>query len=301
MNNIKNLFSIKDLENISGISAHAIRIWERRYKLFVPKRTEGNIRTYDIADLQKLLNTVLLKQEGYKISRIAALSDEALFEEARNIVEQAFKKEYALLQLKIIMYKFDVRLFEEFYEKALSTYTFKEVFEDIFLPFLHFVGLFWQTDTIKVAHEHFITNLIYQKIQLQIAHLEAISPDETKPTFILFLPEEEMHEIGLLYLNYELRLKGYPTIYLGRSIPLDDLNHLKPLFAKIYWVSTFTIIPEAKKLQSYFDKVNLFIEDKPYHFWAIGKQLESILKKPISPNVTFFTSLKEAIERVRTL
>ena len=206
MNNIKQDFTIKDLENISGIKAHTIRIWEKRYNLLEPKRTDTNIRLYSNENLQKLLNIVLLNKNGYKISKIAKMTSEELILQSREQVFVSAVNDEAINSLKLSMFQFDKALFNNTYNSLLNKMTFREIFKDVFIPFLDHIGLLWQTETLLPAHEHFISNLISQKIQIQTEKLQYSVTNASK-TFVLFLPKNEIHELGLLYLNYELVFK----------------------------------------------------------------------------------------------
>ena len=164
MNNIKNQFSIKDLENLTGIKAHTIRIWEKRYNLLQPKRTDTNIRFYDLESFQKLLNISYLNSNGYKISKIATLNKEEISSLVREIAAENNIESHAINAFKLSMLNFDQTLFYKTYDSLLNDKDFGEIFYDIFIPLLTEIGLLWQTDTITPAHEHFLTSLIRQKI-----------------------------------------------------------------------------------------------------------------------------------------
>ena len=192
MNNIKQDFTIKDLENISGIKAHTIRIWEKRYNLLAPKRTETNIRFYSNENLQKLLNIVLLNNNNFKISKIAKMSDEELILQSREMAFNSLNNDEAINSFKLAMFQFDKVLFNNTYNKLLLNMSFREVFKDVFIPFLDHIGLLWQTDTLIPAHEHFISNLIAQKIQINTEKLQ-YDISNTSKTYVLFLPENEIH------------------------------------------------------------------------------------------------------------
>ena len=224
MDTIKNNFSIKDLENITGVKAHTIRIWEKRYDLLSPERSETNIRYYSNKNLQKLLNIVLLNNNNYKISKISEMKDDEISFTARELVLDRAINEEAINSLKLAMFQFDKTLFNNIYSRLLLKKTFKEIFKEIFIPFLEHVGLLWQTETILPAHEHFVSNLISQKVQVNTEELK-YTTIISDTTYVLFLPENEIHELGLLYLNYELVLRGYKTIYLGQNLPIDNLNY----------------------------------------------------------------------------
>lgn len=298
MSNIKNVFTTKDLESISGIKAHTIRAWVSRYKLFAPERASRNIQYYSLESLQKLLNIALLNRKGLKISKIAILSEIEIISKTRTFVNGEIKNDFFCNQLKIAMYRFDSDLFEQIYQQAIQTNSFSQLFQDIFVPFLHFLGLAWQTDSIMPAHERFISNLIYQKLLLNTAQLESGNVQSDNRTFVLFLPEEEMHEIGLLYLNYELKLRGYRTVYLGRSIPLENLMKLKSLFPLIYWISIFTITPSPKISLTFLNNIETLLAGTPHHYWAIGQNLSATIKGIYPANMNIFSSADEILPKL---
>ena len=164
LDNIQQDFTIKDLENISGIKAHTIRIWEKRYNLLEPKRTDTNIRYYSHENLQKILNVVLLSKNGYKISRIAKMSREEMLLQSREVAFGSNTNDAVINDFKLAMFQFDKVLFDKTYKNLLLKKHFQEIVKDVFIPFLNHIGLLWQTDTILPAHEHFVSNLIAQKI-----------------------------------------------------------------------------------------------------------------------------------------
>jgi len=292
---IKHIFTITDLENISGIKAHTIRIWEKRYHLFQPERVARNIRQYNIKQLQKLLNISILYERGWKISKIASLSEEEIIFHTKRFVTQNLKIECTNKDMKLAMYKFDSALFERHYQEAIKKLSFSEVYQEIFAPILHFTGLLWQTHSINPAHEHFISNLIMQKIILHTSLLKENKPAPDKPTFVLHLPEEEMHEISLLYLNYELKLRGYYTIYIGRSISLKDLKRVGLFFPSIIWVGIFTMNPSPKLISSYIEDIQPLLENKMHEYWTVGKNLNDLPKINDSIQFKTFPSVKELL------
>ena len=235
MNNVKKSFSIRDMENLSGIKAHTIRIWEKRYNLFTPERTSTNIRTYSLASLQKLLNVTLLYNNGYKISKIAKLEESKIPVLVREIVSNTSEKDHAINAFKLAMVNFDQVLFLNTYNSLLADRSFKEIFSGVLMPLLNELGLLWQTDTISPAHEHFISHLIKQKIHINTEKLQMLEPTKKDKVFALFLPENEIHEIGLLYLNYEINLRGYKSIYLGQTMPIENLVDLLKYYDNQIW------------------------------------------------------------------
>ncbi|WP_291868046.1 MerR family transcriptional regulator [Maribacter sp.] len=297
MNNIKTKFSIKDLENISGVKAHTIRIWEKRYALFTPSRTKGNSRFYDQESLQKLLNVILLNENNYKISKIAALTNEEIVLKAREIALQNNIDDDAINSLKIAMYNFDQNLFNKVYAELLVKKTFQEIFKDTFIPLLKFIGLLWQTKTLTPAHEHFITNLISQKIQVNTERI-SFNPINNDKVYVLYLPENEIHELGLLYLNYELKLRGLHSIYLGQSVPLKNLEDLQNVFNSICFISYFVVEPAEDKIIPYFNEVSNIMKDSSNELWVVGRKAHGINTENTFKNIKIFPNTTSVLEKL---
>ncbi|MET0760427.1 MAG: MerR family transcriptional regulator [Flavobacterium sp.] len=299
MNVVKNIFSIKDLENLSGIKAHTIRIWEKRYNILEPMRSETNIRYYDLASLQKLLNITLLHDHGYKISRIATLSDEKIPELVKEIISEKSKKNHAINAFKIAMMNFDQTLFFTTYTNLLSEKSFREVFYEVFIPLMNEIGLLWQTDTITPAHEHFITYLIKQKLLINTEKIQAQKPTNDNKVFVLYLPLNEIHELGLMYLNYEILLHGYKTIYLGESMPLESLKDLKKYFNNIVFVSYLTVQPDNDDINNYISKINTtLLNDGNSELWLLGRKVEHIDTKIMSTKTSIFHSITDLVNKL---
>ncbi len=295
MNKIKTQFTINDLENITGVKAHTIRIWEKRYNILTPVRSSRDIRNYNLQSLQKLLNVQFLNSQGVKISKIALLSEKEITTKVNLLIDAKYIQEAFIKDLKIAMYNFDSSLFEKIFLSCVHNNSFASVFKEVFIPFLEFLGYMWQCDAITPAHEHFITNLLYQKIQGAIEKLPLKKP-KNKELFVLFLPEEEMHEIGLLYLNYELARQGYRTIYLGRCIPLNSLHALTEQFSKIHFVAYVTLLMEQQQLKKYALQISNMLSKTSHIFSFIGKgiQQQSIRQnKQISYYISSTDFLKE--------
>jgi len=293
MNNVKRSFSIRDLENLSGIKAHTIRIWEKRYGLLSPERTSTNIRTYSLASLQKLLNITLLYKNGYKISKIAKIPEIDIPLVVREIVAKNSTKNHAINAFKLSMINFDPSLFQNTYNNLLSEKSFRDIFWEYFIPLLSELGLLWQTDTISPAHEHFITNLIKQKIYTSTEKLQLIEPTQHDKIFVLFLPENEIHEIGLLFINYEILLRGYKTIYLGQTMPLESLVDLQAYYNNIHYLSYFTVAPNKDRLGKYIDDFTKIISQKNSNLWILGRQIHHINKEKLPPHIRTFESVEQ--------
>lgn len=295
MNSIKKDFTIKDLENISGIKAHTIRIWEKRYNLLQPQRTNTNIRYYSHQNLQKLLNIVLLNKNNYKISKIAKMSEEAITVNARELAFKVAVNDEAINSFKLSMFQFDKVLFNNTYNKLLHRLTFREIFKSIFIPFLEHIGLLWQTDTLLPAHEHFISNLIAQKIQINTEKLQ-YNVTNTDKTYVLFLPENEIHELGLLYLNYELVLRGNHTIYLGQSLPLDNLNYFFEGTKKVCFITSMTVQPYDEKLADYFYQIDSILKDSDHSIITIGKKAMDMKNYDFRSKILMYPTVSDLLK-----
>ncbi|OMP77036.1 MerR family transcriptional regulator [[Flexibacter] sp. ATCC 35208] len=218
------MYSIKDLENLSGIKAHTIRIWEKRYKIVQPGRTDTNIRFYTNEDLKKLLNISMLSQYGFKISAISEMSDAEIASKISGLKivnQQDTYSDSLLLSL--------INLDEELFNKTFLDIVMTEGFENTIIkhifPFFRRIGIMWQIGTINPAQEHFISNLIRNKIIVATERITR-AVNQALGTALLFLPENELHEIGLLFFNYILRSRGFKTIYLGQSVPYESLDRI---------------------------------------------------------------------------
>lgn len=295
MNNIKNSFSIQDLELLSGIKAHTIRIWEKRYNLLNPKRLNRNIRVYSIFDLQKILNISLLYKKNYKISLLAKLSDMELATETKTVALEEITNDYEINSLVVALFSFDENLFEDIYRQQIKENTFEYIYVNTYLPLLNRLGIMWQTESIKPAHEHFISNLIYQKILFHISLIEK-KPSSNKHVYILFLPDEEMHEISLVFLNYYLKLKGEKTIYLGRSIPFDDLLHINSQFPNITWVSSFMLDKTDEYKKTFIEQSEHLLLHTNNNCWIVGKIWEEFSRGYNHENISIFSGFEKIIE-----
>ena len=252
MNRIKSTFSIKNLENISGIKAHTIRIWEKRYNLLQPERTDTNIRRYSLSSLQKLLNITLLYNHGFKISRIASLEEGEIPIMVRDIALKSTSEQVAINALKLAMVNFDYVMFDATYDEIASKYEFDYIFINIFMPLMKELGILWQTGAISPSHEHFITNLVKQKIHIQTELIQRKqTPQENQKVFVLFLPENEIHELGILFLNYYILSQNFKTIFLGQSLTTESLNTVMTFGDSLTFVTYLTVEPNKNEIEGY--------------------------------------------------
>ena len=278
LNNIKSEFTIKDLESFSGIKAHTIRIWEKRYNLFQPNRTDSNIRYYNIDQMLKLLNVSILYKNNLKISKIAAMTPEKIQEEARGFLSVKVAHENLILAFKMSMINFDEKSFNDLFSDSLNVMGFRSVFVEVLVPFLYEIGNLWQLSAITPAHEHFISNLIKQKIHGAIENLKIENESSLTP-YILYLPPREIHEIGLLYLHYELLEKGHKSIYLGQSVPLSNLKDLAAIYDEIDFVTYLTVEPSDMEVDEYLtDMKELVLLMPEYKLHVMGTKVKEFSK-----------------------
>ncbi len=218
------VFSIKDIEAVSGIKSHTLRIWEQRYGIIVPKRTESNIRYYDDDDLKHILNISILNRQGIKISEIARMSKEDITEAILKYSGHSSASfDSHIKGLISAMLSFDEYGFHKIITTNIIQLGLEQTVINIVFPFLSEVGLLWQIGSIHPSHEHFASNIIRQKLYVAIdGNVGRYA--ESRKRFLLFLPEHEQHSIGLLFANYILRTRGQDVLYLGQEVPLVDLK-----------------------------------------------------------------------------
>jgi methanogenic corrinoid protein MtbC1 len=261
-------------------------------------RTDTNIRLYDLASLQKLLNITLLHEYGYKISKIATYDEDRLPELVKEIISKKTAKNHAISAFKMAMMNFDQELFLNTYNWLIAEKTFKEIFDQVFIPLMNELGLLWQTDTISPAHEHFVSYLIKQKLVINIDNLLAEKPTKTDKVFVLSLPMNEIHELGLMYLNYEILLNGYKVIYLGESMPIDNLKDLKKHFSPIVFVSYLTVQPDRNNIETYVSQMTEELIDEETELWFLGRMVEFIDKDKLNNKITIFNSIPELVQEL---
>ncbi len=241
------LYQITELEQLTGIKAHTIRIWEKRYNLIEPDRTSTNYRRYSDDQVKKLLNVSTLLSNGYKISKIAALSEKAFH--LKVVESKSTKKEDVICKTFIndllsAMIDFDEQTFEKAYSAAINRFGLYEAMLNVFYPLLNKIGLLWSISDVSPAQEHFASCLINRKIMSATDGLPIAKSRKKK--FLLLLVPGEMHDISLLFANYIIRSKGHETIYLGQDVPYENislvLKQTKPNF-----ILTFFTIPQNPK------------------------------------------------------
>jgi DNA-binding transcriptional MerR regulator len=268
-------FSIKDLETFTGIKAHTIRMWEQRYGILEPQRTSTNIRYYTDDDLKKLLNISLLNALGYKISKIAEMTDDAIQEVIKEASQHQSKEQHYLNMLKISMLNYDEELFYSVTDSYIEEQGVEATFVGLLIPFMMQVGLLWLTSAICPAQEHFISNLIRQRLFSLVDGLKGNEVREEVP-FIMYLPQGEIHDISLLVIHYMAKARGYRSIFLGQSVPFDDLLEVVKKFPRARFVSYSTTTPSTKQAAQYLDRINREFQHTEAEFFLAGRVLEGV-------------------------
>lgn len=243
-------YSIKDLEHLSGIKAHTLRIWEQRYGLIQPKRSEGNVREYSDHELRLILNVSLLNKSGYKISRIAEMSEKEIEEAVATLLQEATSGDTLIDALILSMNELNEQRFEKTFSTAILHQGFENSMLHVVLPFLRRIGVMWQVGTITPAQEHFISNLIRQKMIVAIDGL-MVNNTASRGKAVLYLPEGELHEIPLLFIHYVLKARNYQVVYLGQSVPLHDLQSIVEYYHPDLLFSVFTSMPGSDEMPAH--------------------------------------------------
>lgn len=291
-----NAFTIKDLENLSGIKAHTIRIWEQRYNFLKPQRTTTNIRYYSNEELKTILNIALLNKYGYKISHIDKMQPAEIQERILSFGDAKIIQERIINELVQQMADLDIDQFEKTLTQYITEKGIERTVVQIIFPFLEKIGILWQTGHINPVQEHLVTNIIRQKLIVGIE--TTVSTVKIDKTFLLFLPEGEHHELGLLFMYYLLKSRGAKTIYLGANVPVKDVQHVidykKPDVVFIHLTATAAHFNFEKFLTNIEDRFG----NTPT---LISGFLTQHYKKKIPKNVYFKRSLSEVMEYLFTL
>ena len=293
MNRVKSTFSIKDLENISGIKAHTLRIWEKRYNLLSPERTQTNIRRYSLLNLQKLLNITLLYKHGYKISKIAGIDNAELPAVVREVTLKSNSEQVSINALKLAMINFDNFLFDSIFNKILTKNDFTFIYVNVFLPLMNELGILWQTNAISPSHEHFVTNLIKQKIHIQTEKAQkTLTPKDNYKVFVLYLPENEVHELSILFLNYYILKHGFKTIFLGQSLPAKSLENILSVNENLVFVTHLTVEPNKDVIDNYLlNFYDLILKNNTTELAILGPQQLNINLTTLPDKINLFNSV----------
>lgn len=285
------IYSIKDLEKLSGIKAHTIRIWEQRYRLLQPKRTDTNIRYYMDDDLRLLLNVALLKKNGMRISKIASMDEATISDKVKELAEANFEKETQLDTLTIAMIEMDEYKFDKIISTNIKEIGFEQTMLTVIHPFLEKLSVLWLTGSVQPVQESFTTYLIRQKLIVEIDKLPVVIGNVKK--FMVYIPNGEMNELSILFMQYLLKSRGFMVIYLGQDVGISDLDTAIGIQRPDY---IFTIISKPFKKQSLQEYVNQLSSTFPDVQWLFsGIQFAPKSIKNIG-NTTILTGLNDTLD-----
>jgi DNA-binding transcriptional MerR regulator len=254
-------YSIKDLEKLTGIKAHTIRIWEKRYQFISPERTSTNIRYYSDNDLKKLLNVSILNREGIKISNIVNMSNEEINERIMRVSETSDDYNNQIEQLVISMVDLDEPRFDRILSSSVIKLGFDDTVIKVLYPFFDKIGILWQIGTVYPAQEHFVSSLVRQKLIIAIDGQSGSHKPNAK-TFLMFLPSNEWHELGLLFYSYLVKKTGYKVIYLGQSVPFEDVIEVNRKHQIDYFFTSIITPVTQRKYTEYLQQLSLAFPDK---------------------------------------
>lgn len=287
-------YSIKDVELLSGVKAHTLRIWEQRYDFLKPNRTETNIRYYTDSQLKNILNVSLLNRHGMRISKIAELNGEQIAEQVLKVAEANQEPDVLLDALIYAMVEFDEHRFEKALSTAIMKIGFQRTFSELVFPFLIRTGLLWATGAIRSAQEHFISNLIRRKISVAIDN-QYVERNAQSKKFFLFLPEGETHEFLLLFTEYLLRQQHHEVVYIGSSLLLEDIEFVEKTFRPDYFLTYFTLPIPGFTVQEYIHQI---VSAFPTVKIIVGGVQLKLQQPKLPPYVRVINSLEELMAAI---
>lgn len=284
-------YSIKDLEVLTGIRAATLRMWEKRYQIITPLRTQTNIRYYGNSHLKLLLNINVLNRNGIKISRIAKMRPKELVDKVKDLSFVKTGDDDLFDGLMLSMIDLDEALFHQVFYKSVARLGFEDTINRIIFPFFNRIGIMWQIDSINPAQEHFISNMVRQKL-IAATDSTVVDVNSNTKSVLLFLPENELHELGMLFFNYLLKNKGYKTIYLGQAVPLADLSRIVEISNPDMLVFSVYNIMSVGDVNAFIKKLHIIPNTKKL-FIASSAIYE--LNPVVPPHFKVFESLKKLI------
>jgi DNA-binding transcriptional MerR regulator len=284
-------FTIKDLENLSGIKAHTIRIWEQRYQFLNPSRTDTNIRFYTNEELITLLNIALLNKYGYKISHIDKMKPIEMKERILSLTQSEAQLERIVNELIECMVDLRIEDFESVLDFQITSKGIEKTITQIIFPFLERIGILWVTSRVNPAQEHLVTNIIRQKL---IVGIEKTSPAlQANSTALLFLPEGEHHELGILFMYYLLKARGVKVLYLGANVPIKDVLYVADLKTPTFVYTHLTSVANNFNFEKFLTRVGANL---PKYSVLVSGLLTQTYKKAVPSNVNLKRSLPEVMD-----
>ncbi len=264
-------YKIKDLAILSGVKAHTIRIWEKRYNLLTPQRTSTKIRTYDERQLRRLLNIAVLYNSGWRISKIAALSENELVDEVRESTQSHQHQSVVVTLFVEALLELDHVKFEDLLDRRIEKEGFEQVYRHYVIPFLERIGILWISDSIHPAQEHFISVIIRQKLIAAIDRLA--NSQRSSVEFVLFTPSNERHEISLLFYHYYLKKRGHNVLYLGTDVPDDSLQKVLTTMQPDCLITSLVVSRDIPETRTYLSQLAAKYNLRVYCGGAFVEQL----------------------------
>lgn len=291
-----NDFTIRDLENLSGIKAHTIRIWEQRYSFLKPKRTETNIRHYSSEELKVILNIALLNKYGYKISHIDKMDETEMGQKILSLTTAEAVQDRVIHELIQCMVDLDTDGLEAAIDKFVFSKGIDKTITQIVFPFLERIGILWMTNHINSSQEHVVSNIVRQKLISGIEN--TVSQHRVNKMVLLYLPEGEHHELGLLYMHYLLKIRGIKALYLGADLPFKDLEFVVRFKKPAYVYTHLTTRPRYFNVDKYLTRFSTQMPGVPL---VISGELARSHQGKDYPNIQFKTSLSSVMDFIGTL
>lgn len=285
-----NQFTIRDIENLCGIKAHTLRIWEQRYKLFIARRKESQHRIYDNEDLKELLRIAFLYHNGHKISRIAELSKEDIYKLIQTSSAENDNYSIYIHQLLEAAIDFDKEKFEKTVNCVVVRVGLEKCITEVFYPLLQRIGLLWMTNNMIPAQEHFTSHIIRKKIILATDGLDTVS--RAKTNTIVFAPLGEFHEIPLLVANYFFKKNGHQTAYFGTNVSIDCIRHYAGLHEADRLYTHIITHMDNCGMARFVDDIHKLFPDK--QIIISGPAIKCVQQLP--QNIVVIQSLREMIE-----
>lgn len=291
-----NSFTIKDLEKLSGVKAHTLRIWEQRYGFIKPERTNTNIRHYSANELKTILNVALLNKYGFKISHINKMSEHEMRNKILELNQQEAQLERVVNDLVQLMVDMNMEAFEEALSEYISKNGIEKTITQVLFRYLEKIGILWLTNHINPAQEHLVTNIIRQKLIVGIEGANSLT--KIDKTILLFLPESEYHEIGLLFMYYLLKTKGINVIYLGCNVPLADVGYVVKVKKPDYLYCHITRPATNFNFDKFLANISKNLADTPC---IISGQLTQNYEKKILHPIVFKRNFSEVSDFISSL
>ena len=290
-------YSIKDLERISGIKAHTIRIWEQRHNILNPTRSDTNIREYSPEDVRKIITLGSLNARGLKISKLAKLSEEDLAQEVLRHSENSQDVEFQVEQMVVAMVDFDIEEFKNILNQNIRLLGFEGAFEKLIYPFFERIGILWQVGSVDPVQEHLISNLIRHKIIVEIDRHTKSGDANNGKLLYAFLPEGEYHELGLLYYSLLAVKNGFKLLYFGQSTPFESFKDAIKFQAPDVVLMSFVQSMETQEMNDMIDY--LASKHPEMHICVSGYQASKL--DPDHPHCTLLADPEQFRTKMREI